>query len=198
MQRSQVHIDHLARASGAALVQNTKHAYGSFGDKVYHVLVVLITDKVPLHFLSHVHLLLQLEHMLNEQIMQRLICEIDAELQRHYSGKTALMENGERREVHGQRLGLVRLPRGGRCGNALLMYVVRSSVRCDQGRRLRERVDCEIFEAKDVEHARAVSRVVRGDVVIDHIHTPVEAETVHVHAERVPRHDGNSRLKRHL
>ena len=50
------------------------------GDQVDDVLIVLVADKIPLDFLPDVHLLLEFEDVLDEQIVQRLVREVDAQL----------------------------------------------------------------------------------------------------------------------
>ena len=49
-------------------------------NQVDDVLVVLVGDKVPLDFLPYVDLLLELEDVLDEQVVQRVVGEVDAHL----------------------------------------------------------------------------------------------------------------------
>mmetsp|Transcript_29060 Transcript_29060/g.74748 ORF Transcript_29060/g.74748 Transcript_29060/m.74748 type:complete len:969 (-) Transcript_29060:1315-4221(-) len=59
----------LARAGGAALVEEAEDAHGALGNQVDHVLVVLVRHEVPLDLLLDVDLLLELEDMLDEQVV---------------------------------------------------------------------------------------------------------------------------------
>ena len=70
----------LAGAGGAALVEEAEDADRPLGDEVDDVLVVLVRDEVPLDLLLDVHLLLELEDVLDEEVVQRLVGEVDAHL----------------------------------------------------------------------------------------------------------------------
>lgn len=62
----------------AFVVQEWQYADRLLGDEVEHRLVVLIVDGVPLDALLRVLLLLQLEDVLVEVVLQRLIGVVDA------------------------------------------------------------------------------------------------------------------------
>jgi hypothetical protein len=85
----------LARAGGACLVEQAEHADRPLGNQVDDVLVVLVRDEVPLDALLDVDLLLELEDVLDEEVVQRLVGEVDAQLREGVDAKVLEAEDVE-------------------------------------------------------------------------------------------------------
>ena len=67
---------------GARFVELAKNAHRPLHNGVEHVLVVLIVHKLPLHLLGDVCLLLELEDVLDEEVVQLLVGEVNAQLRK--------------------------------------------------------------------------------------------------------------------
>eukprot|EP00966_Prymnesium_polylepis_P109283 2529696-Prymnesium_polylepis.1 len=74
------HIRIRAATRLARIVEQPKDAARRLRDERQHVRVVAVVDQLPLDTLAHVHLLLQLDHVLDEHVVQQLIREVDAQL----------------------------------------------------------------------------------------------------------------------
>lgn len=71
----------------ALLINESQHVHGLAGQHIQGVLVVLVVNVIPNNVFTLIFLLLQPENMPDEELLQLLICEVDAELLEAAAGR---------------------------------------------------------------------------------------------------------------